>query len=275
MQLSLYENRKRGTKSLPIGFVRTHMTSKGPYIPVHWHEQIELQYIISGESIVTCARTEYNVSAGDFLIVNSYDIHSGLCTIPTLDAFVLVLDLNAFVDYDEFDSLLFQPLIKNDPKIAELMTSIFHEEVSREIGYIGAIKGKIYDLITYLIRNYKRDSVPIAEIQKNKQSLDSLDCAIDYIKQNYANPALSLFEIAQSASLSVSRFSHLFKTSIGLSPIAYLNQYRLEKAYHLLQDGHLKIIEIATLVGFSDYNNFNRQFQKLYHELPSKIRKKL
>ena len=70
------------------------------------------------------------------------------------------------------------------------------------------------------------------------------------MNQEYAqNRPLSYY--AGLCSLSVSRFSHLFKAMTGLTPLAYLNRARIENAKELLLKTSLSIAEIAEMVGFS------------------------
>ena len=63
-------------------------------------------------------------------------------------------------------------------------------------------------------------------------------------------------------SLSVSRFSHLFKAMTGLTPLAYLNRARIENAKELLLKTSRSIAEIAEMVGFSGQNYFGRLFRR-------------
>lgn len=71
--------------------------------------------------------------------------------------------------------------------------------------------------------------------------------------------------------ISEDRFNHLFKESMGMSPLQYMNELRLKKAMSLLKKREYSIAEISGQVGFTDYNHFGRQFRKYYGCSPSEI----
>lgn len=125
---NLHENFPRGDKNFPVELIRTHMLIKDFFIPLHWHDEIELQYVLQGEGIITCNQIDYHIGPGDFLIINNNQVHQGFCTLPTLDAYVLVFNMNDFIENFSDNPLLFQPLIKNDEIIRNLFLSIFEED---------------------------------------------------------------------------------------------------------------------------------------------------
>jgi AraC family transcriptional regulator len=63
-------------------------------------------------------------------------------------------------------------------------------------------------------------------------------------------------EMARLVNLSESHLQQLFKHTVGMSPIQYLQDLRLEKARELLEDSFLQIREIGFQVGMSDQSHF-------------------
>jgi AraC-like DNA-binding protein len=53
-----------------------------------------------------------------------------------------------------------------------------------------------------------------------------------------------------------------FRKESGVTPIAYLNRYRVKQARQLLTDTDQSITEIALEVGFSDSGYFGRVFRR-------------
>lgn len=79
--------------------------------------------------------------------------------------------------------------------------------------------------------------------------------------ENYAkNYSIKVY--ADMCNLSVSRFSHIFKDSVGCAPLEYVIKSRIEYAKELLIKSSLSISEIAELAGFSNQNYFSRMFKK-------------
>lgn len=89
-----------------------------------------------------------------------------------------------------------------------------------------------------------------------------------YIQENYTE-AIKIQTLAEMIHLSEYRFCHLFKESLGQSPLNYINEVRLKKAHHLLEQQDMTVAEVAAAVGFTDYNNFGRLFRKYYGYAPS------
>lgn len=68
--------------------------------------------------------------------------------------------------------------------------------------------------------------------------------------------------MANFCKLSESRFLHLFKEQIGVSPKQFLNQLRIDKAKEIMINNDTKIQDIAAIVGFSDPLYFSKFFKK-------------
>ncbi len=85
--------------------------------------------------------------------------------------------------------------------------------------------------------------------------------AMAYMHAHYAEP-LSRQEIAEHVGLSDDYLTSCFRKELGLTPVAYLNRYRIQQARHLLKNTHKSITEIALDVGFSGSSYFNRVFRR-------------
>ncbi len=99
-----------------------------------------------------------------------------------------------------------------------------------------------------------------------------LDHAISYIRENYRNK-ITVKNIAEGINLSESHLFAVFKKEIGISPITYLNNYRLSVAADELIKTDKTVVEIANMVGIGDSVYFNKMFRKAYQMSPSKYRK--
>lgn len=80
---------------------------------------------------------------------------------------------------------------------------------------------------------------------------------------------------AELCNLSISRFSHLFKSQVGSTPLDYLMSLRITRASEMLSGTELSVSRIAQLIGFNDYNYFIRVFKKYKGKTPANFRKKL
>ena len=94
-----------------------------------------------------------------------------------------------------------------------------------------------------------------------------------YIHNHLNDPNLKVLSIAQHAGVSERYLHRLFKNAHGLSPSAYVQQKRLEKACILLQHSRLPIREVASYCGFIKLPHFSTWFARQMHQSPSEFRK--
>jgi AraC family transcriptional regulator len=85
--------------------------------------------------------------------------------------------------------------------------------------------------------------------------------AIEYINANLASK-LTLAEIAKVVALCKSHFSRAFKTSLGVSPWAYIIMARVERAKRMIRATREPLSEIASACGFADQAHLCRVFRR-------------
>ena len=96
--------------------------------------------------------------------------------------------------------------------------------------------------------------------------------ALQYLRDHFAQP-LSVRELAAAANLSESHFYVVFREQLGITPIAYLCQYRLAVASGMLKETREPITAIASATGFSDPFYFSRVFRERFGMSPREYRK--
>lgn len=86
--------------------------------------------------------------------------------------------------------------------------------------------------------------------------------AVEHIHDNFNDPTLSLTTVCSALAVSKSYLSPIFKSHTGKTFVEYLTELRAEQAKVLLNDGTLKIYEVAERVGFRDAHYFSLTFKK-------------
>jgi signal transduction histidine kinase/DNA-binding LacI/PurR family transcriptional regulator/DNA-binding response OmpR family regulator len=82
-----------------------------------------------------------------------------------------------------------------------------------------------------------------------------------FIHKNYAE-AVSRTDIAKSIGVNERYLTHCFRQEVGVTPMGYLNRYRVKVAVDLLDAGKKSITEIGLEVGFSSSAHFSRVFSQ-------------
>lgn len=83
---------------------------------------------------------------------------------------------------------------------------------------------------------------------------------------------LTLSDVAQAAGLSKARLCALFKTALGLAPIEYLEQVRMERAARLLLFTATDIETIAQQLGYHERKYFDKRFKQRWGVTPRQYR---
>ncbi len=96
---------------------------------------------------------------------------------------------------------------------------------------------------------------------------DHIDKALNYIHADYAN-GINVASVAERLNLDRTYFSVIFKKRLGVSPIKYLSDLRLEKAAELIVKHGKSPTTAALSVGYPDYCHFSRAFKKTFGKSP-------
>jgi AraC-like DNA-binding protein len=83
----------------------------------------------------------------------------------------------------------------------------------------------------------------------------------------------TLDELAREAGLSRSALTERFARYLGLAPMAYLMEWRLELGAEALRTTSRSVIQIATSVGYDSEAAFNRAFKRKFGAPPARFRR--
>lgn len=84
---------------------------------------------------------------------------------------------------------------------------------------------------------------------------------------------LTLERLAAEIDLSPDHFGRAFRASLGVSPLRYIAQRRLQRAKALLLDPAMSITDIAMALGFATPSHFTSNFHKATGTTPSQWRR--
>ncbi|MCX6078096.1 MAG: ATP-binding protein [Chloroflexi bacterium] len=92
--------------------------------------------------------------------------------------------------------------------------------------------------------------------------------AMAYIHEHYAE-SITRSELAGYLAVSDRYLTRCFHQEMGITPVTYLNRYRIRKARELIEKRTFSITDVAQMVGFSDSNYFGRVFREEVGVSPS------
>ena len=238
----------------------------------HWHNEIELQYIIEGEALTLCNLQTTSLKKGDILFVNTNELHSGNYA-PTHNKFYCFhINKEFFNNHIGNEYVVFENVIR-DEECSAIMDEIINTVKSEN--YLSRIKvgGLLYKFFALCAERHKKAVLNETDFKKHYNRTDKFNDMVKYIEDHYAEP-LTVSDLASLFFITPSHFAHFFKRKSGKSVIQFLNEVRITNAQLYLEQDDTPISEIALSVGFDDINYFSRKFKQLTGTTPTEYRAK-
>ena len=246
----------------------------------HYHEGVEILRFHRGHATVVLDRDTLEVSGGDVLIVNSFEVH-GIYLSDTEASFSRTCVMfhpyylfpNEGGDHHFFEGLReirFANLIPSTaPASAELRSAI--DEIVAL--YEAQPEGWSVAIYAALIRFYA--TVTRYRLFKEEDAASPpymfsfMQRVSDYVGQNI-DDQISTADVAAYCQYSTEHFCRLFKKCFNKTFKDYLNIYRVNEAKSYIDLGtYSTLAEVSSKFGFANQNHFSRVFKKYIGILPS------
>ena len=282
---NMMETIQHGSKEYPFHFYYDNLELFDFHcIEWHWHTEFEFVYVETGTVYFGISDKQFALSEGQGVFINSKILHryfsQGKAIVPN---FVLMPYLIAAQD-----SLIYQKYVL--PIMASPMDyQIFSSDIPWQAQALSLMremmaaqeKASDVELVSsYLIQKiwhilYQNTDVEHMGKKENysASSQARLQLMMQYIHQKFAYN-ISLSDIADQAKVSKSTALNLFQRYLGISPVTYLINYRLQEAAKLLASTEKKVTVISKDTGFDNVDYFCKAFKKYYKLTPTEYRKK-
>lgn len=265
-------------KKMPVKFFSFSAHDTRRFIPKHWHRSAELLFCTEGRlNVWMVDDTLYELHAGDFLYINSNNIHA---TQSPEENNVIVLQIpgDSLQIFGDEPSLLIDcntltaasSQLEALQHIRDILFQMYSHHAIKETGYNLKIYSLLFELGYTLVRYFRHDSNDVS-IQSQKH-MDRLALICSYIKEHYKEN-LALNEVAQRFNYTPQYLARFFKKYTNETFLSYLNDVRLDAAYSALVTTDYSIMQIAEEHGFASAKAFNKIFKETYHTTPNHFRK--
>lgn len=271
--MELYEQVETPDPEFPVYLFWHSQQAPGEYFPAHWHEHLELHYILTGESLFYINQKPITAKEGDLVLSNSNELHRGLCQAAPMESCRLLFSMEDLSPELDNRGYVFQNLIEKDETVKELILALCREDALQEPGYKQACKAIVTQLVVHLCRNYVVQTLSKEDTLRQKKNRERCNRLITFIEANYAN-AISNQDLADLVHLSKDRFEHFFRENFSISALQYIQNYRMKMAKKLIKEGNAPVSKVSQMVGFADYNYFGRCFRNHYGCTPTQMAKK-
>lgn len=246
---------------------------KGNYFrDKHWHRSIEIFAVFEGELEFYLGDTARLLSAGDFMLVNSNEIHAVDAMKPN-QTVVVQIPLQTFSDYftgEQYIRFTHESTVQ-DTQIMHLIEEMYATYTEKSAGYEMKVKSGYYKLLYLLVTEYREMEVQKELLKQNKKR-NRLTTITNYIREHYQEE-LSLESLAEIFGYAPAYLSRMFQKYAEINYKDYLQSVRAEYAFRELDHTDHTISEVALNNGFPNSKAFAKAFQKQYGMLPSEYRR--
>ena len=286
---SLRETKMHGTVGFPVGvYLDDFSDFKNGYICWHWHEEIQISWIIEGEFLCQMEGRTVRLHPGELIFVNRGVLHQ---IYPVQKGYGR---LYAFLWDPEFisggaDSAVYQeafdPMLKSGPRCLTLAETLHAPgrrpfgDALRKIVTLYTLHPAYYHLQVkillsqiWLLLCRQEGEAPEPMTPERERDEERLKSAMNYMHAHYSEH-FSLEELAQQALTSRSELCRCFRRMLGIPPKEFLMRYRIQQAEILLKNSAYSIAEVAEFTGFSSPSHFGSCFLRYVGCTPREYRK--
>ena len=240
------------------------------FTPLHWHNFIELELILSGEGEQILNGQHLELTRGCLSILRLTDFHQ---VNPKCDLHLLNLMVeDSFLSEEILGKLqagdvLFFKLSESETATLEKLfrlCMVENKSLSPDLRYLKHL------IICVFLKIFKLTPRKNGNLSTEERPIQA---ALLYMHMHFReNPKLA--EVAKIAHYNVSHFSCTFHKELGTTYCDYLNMLKISYAKELLISTSLKISDICYECGFTSHSNFLRLFKEKLGLSPMQYRKR-
>jgi AraC-like DNA-binding protein/beta-xylosidase len=250
--------------------------------PIHWHNAIEILYVLEGKIQVSIDTGTYDIEANELEIINVDEAHRIYSKDGNNKVLIFHIDPYFFEKYySDIENMFFYTNTSDEgaqeseeyDELRTFLSIILCELVQKSDNFDEEIEDTLVKLLYHLINNFHYLKHEQQELRDNDEQLERYHRIAKYIYNNY-DSNITLQDIANKEFLSTHYLSHEIKYALGYSFTDIVNLTRVEASIKLLLDTDKTISDISEEVGFSHIRYFNKHFKTYYKTTPLNYRKK-
>ena len=279
MQINIEKNKKEikehGDYAFPVNVSveRIQDYEQGAFL-WHWHPEIEITWIMSGEIEYLVNDEQYILREGEGLFGNSNTLHSGYrkdgkeCTYLSItfhprfiygytNSVLQTKYVDDITGNDDWGSLKLEKEIAWHQEILSAMKEIYEMSVNPPVDY----ELRVHMILMQIWQKLYQYFAALPETPKKSNGhLQRLREMILYLQQHYTEE-ISLDDVAESVNLCKSECCRFFKKHMNMTIFEYLMFLRIQNSLPLLRAGE-PITKTAGMVGFSTPAYYGQIFKR-------------
>ncbi|WP_345811205.1 AraC family transcriptional regulator [Paraburkholderia sp. PREW-6R] len=236
----------------------------------HWHDAYTIPVIVAGAEGYRYRGSDYVAEAGGVPIINPGELHTGSKAVEAGWRYRVMYAPVEFI-HELANEVAgkpqalpwFAPGVIRDPDLARRLTQAHCLMESGDDPL--AAEAAMLDALSTLLVRYSRTQPEASGVARDYARVSSMK---ERLTGNLEE-SVTLADMALAAGLSPFHAARLFTRTTGLSPHAWRNQVRLQRALAPLRAG-VPVTEVAAASGFTDQSHFTRHFRRMFGVPPGR-----
>ena len=270
------EQYKENNVTHRTGCIQLKMYESAIGVYYHWPDEYEFLCMESGACVCMIDGQYVEVSEGEAVLIRPGELHTFLDNSNRAKFFLAVFhpylvmgtDCAGLFSNAENFARKYSDQTPGGCKIIRLLRQLYRCYQAREEGFELEAKGQLIRIFGVIIGSRLYENQP-----KIRSTFAKFKPLLEYVHQHY-NEKITLERLAEAGHYSQSYILSLFKQNTGLTPVNYINSYRIYKAVELLRGTESRIIDVAMETGFPNVAYFIRQFRRSMNMTPLEYRKR-
>ena len=274
-----------GTAAFPVACYNLDLSRESVYW--HWHEELEAVFVVNGSAALRTGGENHCLKEGQGIFINGGVVHearagepgqSRLCSVVfhprliggSLDSIFWQNYLRPLLEDGQVKAIVLDPEIPWQGQALAALQKAWRSCSGEELGYEFTVREELSRVICLLAgRRPPQTRLSAKELRDGERIKQMLR----YMEEHFCEQ-LTMERVAASAAISPSECLRCFHSTIGITPIQYLKQYRIQRAAKLLAETSMKIVDVGTECGFQEMSYFARAFREIKGCTPSEFRKR-
>lgn len=272
------------------GKIAVTKSNRFSYVPAHTHQFIELNYVLSGQSVQYLNDQKIVLHSGCLLMMDR-DVQQRINYASGEDILINILirddsEISRLLADNQVNTNLFGRLLFNAGQpnfnhanylVADLSDNMLCQHLVESIIIAGwKNKGENNQILELLVRALLLapiSSFITKNVNFNNVRQDEMMHIIKYLNQNFQN--ITLEKLAQEFGYNPNYLGEKIKHETGHSFKQILQMRRLNIASNLIMKTNLTIHEISEFVGYENHSSLFRLFESILHVTPTEYRQRV
>lgn len=262
---------------------RAGFVEKGFHFPLHYHDAVEIIFVVQGNVQVEVNHQKFSLDQGDWLVIGSHHMHAYEAYSKDVKFYLVLMATDLFRGFSHFEDLfhLLNPYLyqvtrgsweSRSNEINLLLLRLLENNTHQGPGYE-------VDLVIDFLRLIKELWLTSGFLPQDRSVQQKLFVNHDFVRGFHHvlflqyTKGLTLNRAAELMGYSPFHFTRKFKQVMGMGFKEYVNRFMIKQAGIDLEYTTQSITEITFNHGFQSIKTFHRIFVEHFGTSPSNYRK--